>query len=207
VRVVVAIAVLAAGCDALLGIDTIPAVDASSNAQDAQFSGARMVFVTPGTYSGGFATGDPLSFADSLICGQLVTDQDLPGTWKAWLSTSHVDAVSRFRPGGGPIVLTDHTTVVASSWAEMLSAPLLHEIDLAQDGSTMVSTGCGVWTNTDQAGMRVGNLPSQTCDDWSDASITQSPGEGDANSTMTWSHDTSCSVPCSGKLHVYCFQD
>jgi len=87
----------------------------------------RRVFITSelttGTF-GGLGAGDA-------ICQTLADAADLGGTYKAWLSSSTIDARDRLSHVGKPYVLVDGT-VVADDWDEFASEHHQHAINLTE---------------------------------------------------------------------------
>src|SRR5438067_1391069 len=91
----------------------------------------KVVFVTSQIYTaalGGLAGADAK-------CQSLATGAGLTGTYKAWLSSSSVDARDRLTHSAIPYVLSDRTTVVADNWSDLVDGSLKHAIDKTETGA------------------------------------------------------------------------
>ncbi|HVO17871.1 MAG TPA: InlB B-repeat-containing protein [Anaeromyxobacter sp.] len=159
----------------------------------------NIVFVTSTAYAPGALGG--LAGADS-DCQARATAANLPGTYKAWLSTSgtdEVDAIARLgaasgwvRPDGKPFV----DTIADLASGNILYPPRLDEFgnDLGQamvvtatasDGSlSTTSVTCGNYTDTTDTGNILGGL----------------------SSAGSWLFTDYEAFPCATLAHLYCFQ-
>lgn len=119
------------------------------------------VFVTSEPYTQGDLKG--LIGAD-YQCRHRATKMFLPNgeRYRAWISTSEVDAADRLYHARGPYLLLDGTQV-AASWEALITGPLDHPIDLTELGETI---NLGVFTGTLPDGLAVPK--SSHCDDWTD---------------------------------------
>jgi hypothetical protein len=148
--------------------------------------GLARVFVTSSMSSADFGG---VSGADA-VCQERATAQAIGGTWKAWLSDSSASALAHITLAPKGYVLVDGT-VVASSYAALLTGALSHAIDETEMGTVPNDGLTEVWTGIDVTGS-LGN--GGFCDDgnghdWtsSDAgSATPLVGHLDANDS-TWS--------------------
>lgn len=153
------------------------------------------VFVTSSTHQanfGGLAGGDA-------ICQARADAAFLGGRWRAWLSTTTVDA--RDRINGAEYRLVDDTTIVASSWADLLDGTITNNIDKDEHGLTVLSD---VWTSTNQNGTGTGIF---TCTDWTRINMTPAGNYGSNNfppSSMVWSNRAQAG--CDFAMHLYCFE-
>lgn len=158
------------------------------------------VFVTSEPYTDGDLKG--LMGAD-YQCRHRATQLFLPNgeRYRAWISTSEVNAADRLYHARGPYLLLDGTQV-AASWDALLAGPLDHPIDLTDLGETI---NLPVFTGTLPDGLAVPNSPH--CDDWTDNNadginfgwygVTT---EVDKNWTFAVESD------CGGGAALYCFE-
>ena len=119
--------------------------------------------------------------------------------WKAWLSTSSVDARSRIP--AHEYRLVDDTTVVADEGHELFSGPLSGSIHKTETGST--TSLSSVRTGTDNQGLRIAGA---TCNEWTSGSAGDSASVGSPNSTSVWS-STGGSLNCFASFGLYCFEE
>ncbi len=206
---------LAGGCDALFHIDAVTVRDAApvdapgpdAAPPDAEATlGMRYVFVTSTTYTGSEVGG--LAIADAHCTARAIVAQ-LPGAYRAWLSTSTVAARDHIRNHtGGPFELVTNSTVVASDWSQLVGGNLQSSIQIDDTGSP-VTTGCNVWTNTRADGSILYTAPLQYCADWqSHSSSLTMTGLGETTGAAgTWTDNPACMAPCSTPLHLYCIED
>ena len=193
--------------------DTLSALDCSTD-QIAKYDGAqwtcadgaglgsgpKIVFVTGSRYGSNL---DGLYGADQ-ICNEAATNAGLPGSYRAWLSTSLVDAIDRLTPGAGPYELVDGTTVALDN-ADLADGTISAAISLTQSGNP-VANPADVWTGTNPSGTVVS--PSDelgyTCMDWAGAgSSTAFFGDATAdNGAWTYAEI----LECGESAHLYCFQ-
>lgn len=121
-----------------------------------------------------------------------------PEAFKAWLSTSTVDAADRFTYGG-PWVRPDGV-IVAHTKAELVSGQLHAPINQTAFGEYWGNYG--VWTGT----TNLGDGSGATCFDWtSDQSGIQGT-IGVANSVTQWSEFFGA-IDCSGTASLYCLSN
>lgn len=122
----------------------------------------KRVFISSKTTQSNFGG---LAQADA-ICQSAAAGAGLSGTYKAWLSTSGVNASTRLSHSSVPYVLVDGT-VVASDWNGLVSgAPLKSAIDLDESGlyipyDSTTYSGC-TWTGSTAGG----GYSGETCGDW-----------------------------------------
>src|SRR4051812_38795722 len=90
--------------------------------------GNNYVFVTSIQQNGNLGG---LAGADA-ICQTRASFAGLPGTYRAWLSTTAVDAEARFFHSTSPYVLTDGTTVVANNWDDLVDGTLAEAITMTE---------------------------------------------------------------------------
>ena len=159
------------------------------------------VFVSSTGSLGGEWMG--VGLADA-VCANLADDAGLPDPllYRAWLSTSTVDARDRVLRGRGRIVLLNGI-VVAESWEALLSGDMQHPIDATD--KLEVYHG-GVWTGTNPDGTLAQG--SSQCEDWMTTDIDELGHYGDsdeATSEWTLSVDFDNPLVCAATLRIYCF--
>ena len=163
----------------------------------------NVVFVTSAVYDGSINGAMGLAGADS-TCAALATSAGLPtGTYKAWLSTSTVNAVDRLGTARG-FVRTDGSPF-ADRVSDIVSGKILNPLSLDQTGTDInVPLFQYAWTGTTNAGTVHG---TSTCVDWTSISGTifgeTGVVSGGPNAWSDRSGALSCSDPFQG--HLYCF--
>lgn len=162
----------------------------------------KRIFATAATYSGNLrAAGgeaDALASADKL-CNQAAEAAELGGTWRAWLSTSEVDAIDRIEDvgpwytvgsdsesGGGERGCGGDDCPVArakafNNKAHLASVPLasLGGNEFGMQGSGMAWTGTsngGHWSGFDCGGWTRASAAEGTLGSLSDSSWTNAYG-------------------------------
>jgi hypothetical protein len=165
------------------------------------------VFVTS-TASTGNLGG--LAGADA-SCQKLATAAGLAGTYKAWLSDSTTEPAMRLTQGNA-YALVDGT-IVAGSWAQLISGVLAHPIDLDERGSAVSTTE--VWTDTNEDGTATYDLGNalEDCDEWTNGSASDSDDSTDdlafgglaSSADYNWT-STDGNFECNTTGRLYCFQ-
>jgi hypothetical protein len=188
--------IAAAGSAATVNLQTVCTVLGYSDTQSCQLaiSPIKRVFLTSSAYNGNLGG---LSGADQ-ACQTEATNAGLPGTFKAWLSTSSSPASTRLANYGGAFRLPGASgALVANGFSDLLTNGPKAPIDIHADGSG--PTTAMVWTGTTSNGSFAG----LDCSSWS---TTLSGGEdGQSNfTTGLWTNlgDASCNTPA----HLYCIQ-
>jgi len=156
------------------------------------------VFVTSGQFGanlGGLAGADA-------ACQGAATAAALGGTWRAWLSTSSVDAIDHIADVS-PWYLIDGTTLAFSSHAQLGGQPSA-PIDQNESGHTYDPAV----TNTSDLVVRTGSVAgraAETCSDWTTTSANSDGTYGFLDDPSTWTAFASgqCNTT-NGRL--YCFQ-
>jgi len=167
------------------------------------------VFVTSETYTGNLGG----IFGADAKCQTLANNVKLPGTFKAWISTSP------FGPSGlqqnGPFLsfkrspyldsLSYHLVdggKIANDWADLTSGSLRRPINMDEKGSLIVNFQT-VWTNTNVGGK---SYSSDDCNGWTSSNGISRYGYGVTDqSNAAWTQNfatTSCQLPS----RLYCFQ-
>jgi hypothetical protein len=197
--------------DASMGVDAGNAVDASDagGLLDAGASPTKTIFISSALYDGNLGG---LAGADQK-CQSLATAARLPGTYRAWLSSSTTSAASRLNHSKVPYVLVDGTRV-ADNWTDLTDNVLQHAITLTEKGtpphSGTAATGCGAtgsplaYTFTDGVGNTATGLLG--CDDWTATTNPAGSCWGDATQTgSSWSH-WCVGGKCSWTAALYCLE-
>jgi hypothetical protein len=155
----------------------------------------KRVFVTSGAFPGNFYRSSGGLEAGDAQCN--LSASTLGGTWRAWLSSSSIDAIDRIEDVG-PWYLVDRTTLVFSSAAQIAMGPS-SAIDMSEDGERLPAKS--VWTGTAPAGIGA----SDTCSDWSSDRATVEGQVGRSN--MTSAAWTSSTVEtCGLYAGLYCIE-
>ncbi|HUQ02034.1 MAG TPA: hypothetical protein VM261_06025 [Kofleriaceae bacterium] len=179
-----------------LTVDADMAIDARF---DSNADGHNFVFVTKGEQTP--AALSSLSNADA-ICAADAAASGLPGTYRAWLSTSTVAAKDRLGTARGWVRVDGRP--VADSLADLTAGKLLFPVRFQADGTQAVQDGAAhavVVTGTS----REGTMASTNCADWT--SSTNMARTGNANSTGRIWTDWFDGDPqyCSSPFAFYCF--
>ena len=160
----------------------------------------KIVFVTSETYKsalGGLAGADA-------ICQERADDAGLPGTYKAWLSSSTTSVRDRFNRD------YDHTAFVrtdgvrvANDWADLTDGTLLAAI--TRDEFNNTGGANYVWSNTNRGGNGRG---AYDCNGWTSDSSTGTVYSmiGTVSATNTLWTATSGFYGCSSRRRLFCFQ-
>jgi hypothetical protein len=174
----------------------------------------KRVFVTSTLYNGNLGG---LAGADSK-CQARAAAVGLPGTYKAWLSSTTVPVGSRLTHSMVPYVLVTGS-VIAADWGALTSggpdssSVLSHAIDITELGTTptaMSTSACGtdaVWTDSREDGTLFNG--GETCGDWTDP-IGVVSGWGNWRLQANWSLDcnggNSATIGCASLSPLYCFE-
>lgn len=159
----------------------------------------KVVFVTSQTFTGELGG---LEGADQK-CNTAATQANLPGNYKAFLSTTTTDASERLSHANVPYVLTTGE-MVADNWSDLTDGQLDTYIHTDEFGNV---SSRKVWTATDNNGAY---NTRQSCEDWTAPSqFTEGTGawfmvldpnvEGSINGS-------NLSYRCSETLSLYCVQ-
>lgn len=157
------------------------------------------VFVTSTLQAGDFGG---LAGAD-LICAQRAAAAGLPGMYRAWLSTSTVNAISRLDTARGFVRIDGKP--FANSAADIAANRIFHPMRIDESGvdvSSGISPGAStltVFTGT----LGDGTVASDTCDDYTSTSGNARRGEV-SGGPVTWTARQNSN--CSTTRRLYCFQ-
>jgi hypothetical protein len=159
----------------------------------------KRVFVTSTTTTGNFGG---LAAADA-VCAARAAAANLPGTFKAWLSTSTTSAASRLTHATVPYYRRSGTTVVrlAQNWTELVSGATTVPGPITFDETGATVTG-GAWTGTNTSG--ASSTPS--CSDWTSTTASSGGRYGSVRAEdIGWWTDVGTG-PCTASNRFYCFE-
>jgi hypothetical protein len=156
------------------------------------------IFVTNGfsTNIGGLDAADEL-------CNIEGSPLQSAGYWKAWLSTSTIDAKDRIFQSTGKYVLSNGIDDVAYGYWDLLDGTLENPINLDSGGGSVPNNnGIFIATGTNEDGTKNAN----TCNDWTSESSFYSGHYGDhvkSDSEWTDKDDQSCN---DAYWRIYCIE-
>ncbi len=168
-----------------------------------------LAFATDALYDGDLL-GDPApadAEADA-ICNAAAAGAGLPGTYRAWLSSTTVSAASRFAGARGGWVRPDGVPV-AGSLAALTSAQLLSTINITELGNQITNNAeLTFWTNTLPSGAIAVTSAAQTCQNFTSTSgASGSSVLGRTTEAGTeWTSLPGNFQNCSQPAHLACFQ-
>ena len=169
---------------------------------------ARFVFVTEAIFGGNLGG---LDGADAK-CQSAATAQHLPGTYKAWLSTTTVNASDRLTHFAGPYVLVN-SVVVAQGWNQLALSQHLAPLNITETAFA-IGAHDGAWTASDPSGAYAIGNPGD-CSAWTYAGTTACGGNlqscissyGDpSQSDIHWTLEADGEGCWNNRLHLYCIQ-
>jgi hypothetical protein len=165
----------------------------------------KIVFVTTNVYAANLGGTAPYHAA----CQAEATAAGLPGTYKAWVSTTSTpndNPAATFTQSPVPYVLPD-STQVAANWSSF--ATYTHSNDLDEGTSGTPITGVNALTGT----YADGTASPNNCNNWTNISPSAQGGGGvtglpsDSSSSGNWSDFPPYAFECSATLlHLYCVQ-
>ncbi len=169
----------------------------SANANFWNTAGSNIAFVSSETFGGNLGG---LAGADGQ-CARLATAANLAGSYKAWLSSSTIDARDRF--AGARVWSLPDGRLIADTLTDLNAGKMAYPIHQDENGNIVDDEK--VWTNTLGTGLRG---PGAACSDWTTSSISvfSSPEGYTSGGPRAWSqYDslgfvTACSVP----KRLYC---
>jgi len=146
--------------------------------------------------------GSGLTGADE-FCSNQARAASLPGTYKAWLSSSTSSVASRFTHGAVPYVMVDGTHI-AENWSDLTDGSLEAPITRNASGEDM-GVG-GVWTATSPSGEI--SYSNNTCFDWTYGGSNVSGADGYMGASHgDWSLNSVQPLDtCDKRSRLYCFQ-
>ena len=174
----------------------LKASNTSTTLQPQCGTSTKCIFASSTTSTGNLGG---LTGADA-TCASLATAAGLPGTYKAWLSTSGNDASTRLSNANVPYYLVDGTTEVANDWNGLTSGALLHAIDLDEHGIS--AGGQEVWTGTTTSGLASGT----DCAGWT-SGVSSSLADVGISSQASLQWTSAYSQFCDRtNVRLYCVQ-
>lgn len=165
----------------------------------------KYAFVTSNRWNANFAG---LEGADRL-CQTYADRGNLPGNYKAWLSSATASPSTRFVKSTGDYIRPDQT-VVANGWTDLTDGSLDNAITITEKGVTYTDGDPDVWSNTATNGTPIS--ATLTCDGWVIGNNSANGNLATATSTSTaWTangFDMACgwTVPGTNEAKLYCFQ-
>jgi hypothetical protein len=186
--------------------------DASIDSGLPVVSNAKRVFATSGTYTGDLKTEgagvDGVDGADR-ICATAAAAAALGGTWKAWLSSSTVNAYSRMNDVS-PWYLVDRRTKVFENKTGLLQGALKIGpfVDIKTNEFGVVNPPADTWTGTEIGGVAGPRASPFACKDWTNNQSVNGyeglVGIG-IGFNLSWWTD-SATNPCKNRSRLYCFE-
>jgi hypothetical protein len=156
----------------------------------------RVIFVTSQSFAGGAIGGLEGGDAKCQAVANASSNTRIKNReFLAWLSTSATHARDRHVAGTQPYRRANGTTLLASSFQDLLNSGLQASIANEND----VVTGEGAWTGTKNDGTRT----NDTCGDWTSTAATGTTGDPDQPST--WSEDPGA-VACDSTDAIICIE-
>lgn len=170
--------------------------DSSSGSSGGGSNPAKKIFLTSTVYNGNLGG---LSGADQK-CQSLATAANLPGSWKAWLSTDTISAANRLTHSESGYRLLDDS-LVANNWADLTDGTIVNGISQTEKRTILVNQP--VLTATTPSGTSNG----MNCNNWQTASgYTVCGISGSGSSGGSWTN-YSASCQCSANAFgLYCFE-
>jgi hypothetical protein len=137
--------------------------DCNDNSYSPTNNCKNYVFVTSGK-TGGYLNG--FNGADDYCQSFANSSTFLPaGVYKAWLSTSTVNATSRLTHSTQPYYRTNNVKI-ANNWSELASATIEQAVYHNENGVAIVAPAYA-WTSTTRQGTSTGvNYAAGSCNDW-----------------------------------------
>jgi hypothetical protein len=167
----------------------------------------KMVFVTANVYAADLGGTAPYHAA----CQAEATAAGLPGTYKAWISTTSTPSdnpASTFTQSPVPYVLPD-STQVAANWSAFATYTHSNDLDENASGNPLIGVVTTTGTYAD------GTASPNNCNNWTNSNpaafgdggeATGSANDG-SSSTVNWSYVAPYAFQCSASAqHLYCVQ-
>ena len=137
-------------------------------------------------------------------CQELADGANLPGSYRAWLSTTAYNPSNRFGipPGFSGRFALLNGTLIAEDWDDLRDGDISAPININQIG-VLVADDQYVWTNVSSQGSTMSN--SDHCSSWSTNSGSQYGRVGRSSyKSLSWT--SANSLPCGSSARLYCFQ-
>jgi hypothetical protein len=156
---------------------------------------ALWAFTTSSTHSGNLGG---LAGADA-ICQARAIEANLPGTYKAWLSSDTVSVATSFSQATLPYYLPNDAAF-ASNFADLIDGTIPRAFHVDEHGTTVASNI--PWTGTNANGTAT---VGYTCDNWTSNSQSAYGMSGFSEATnYAWTQNVS--RPCDVPHRLFCFQ-
>ena len=156
------------------------------------------VFVTSKRYDGNLGG---IEGADK-ICQKHAEAADLPGEYKAWLSSSAEQSPAHtFNKSTKPYILKENT-LVANNWDNFTSSEHLAAITFDENGFN-VGYQTRVWTGTSTRGEDLGK---ENCNGWRSNNINESGWVGIVSKFWTSEWSVEMTTSCDEGMNLYCIQ-
>jgi uncharacterized repeat protein (TIGR02543 family) len=162
----------------------------------------NVVFATAATYNGIPGSTAGLGGADT-ICQNAASAAGIPNslTFRAWLSTSSTNAISRLGTNDGIWVRTDGRPI-AMFRGDLTGGNLIHAPMTDEHGMPIVSGNLLAWTGTTVGGIAAG----ATCNGWMANTASYLGMVGRITTTSgAWTNAPIGPQPCNSQAHLYCF--
>jgi hypothetical protein len=179
-------------------VDADGGADAASDTApvDAALPGKR-VFALEDTLSPGDLGS---AAAADTRCQNNADDEELGGTWMAWISDSTTSPADRFTRSTLPYRLLNGT-LIANDWDDLVDGTIENPIDRTPRNS-LITTGYAA-TGTLADGTAT-TTASSRCDDWTSGSSGSSLSGNITRTDMLWS--SGVSRACFSLHRLYCFE-
>jgi hypothetical protein len=163
--------------------------------------GAQRVFITNQTFTGALVSGGGLAGGDA-ACATAAMSGGLGGTWKAWLSTTTVNAIDRIT-GTGPWFDVRGTLIFASK-ASLMTSPAT---TLWYSESGLFLSSDKIWTGTGYGGTYLAALSGTSpCGEWTSAAMSAQAKVGQVGrSDASWTAQSN--TTCDQLSHLICFEN
>lgn len=172
-------------------------------ANDCRFP--RVVFVTAMLHPGNFSPapdGDAALVEADLLCQTAAEEVELPGLFKAWLSTEAGSPSARFDTEFSGAYRRRDGLLVAQGWLGLTSDTLENPINVDVNGAPVLQVATFAWTSTSSAGMLV---LGGDCDNWSSGPPVLGL-VGDIHATDSkWTFAEQ--KQCDNEFRLYCVQN
>jgi len=167
-----------------------------------EVSYTKNVFVTSSSHTGAFAIGG-VTVADN-ICQGLADAANLSGTYKAWISVNNYSPATNWNTvtREARYELTDGTTLIAESWADLTNFSIANPINKDENGNSVTAY---VWSNTNSDGTITNVNDEVTCTNFTSADQSQQSFAGDTQQSGNWWSVRSLQ-DCNLPMRLYCFQ-
>ncbi len=178
-------------------------------------TGPKRIFISSTALTGNLGG---LAGADN-TCQQLATNAGLGGNWKAWMSSSTIDARDRLSHSGtlySTVLGRDTANIIANSWADLTDGSIQRPINITETGQTVGSSNdFYTLTNTKGDGTKTSNLSSISCNDWTSTASSTWWGVAPATTGGLWtyygpptgfSRASPCNNPSGSQTRIYCIE-